>query len=225
MTRDETIATIRRTVDTWTGGKGNADPLVAIAHRESGFNAEAKGDLKRAKAAWQRNKPKFVKWENPYTGDDALWVLSGGLYGLMPANMMQSWDPKADPRLIFDPVISTVLAARLWNRALDLGAKTAVDVRMVWAFGPKGLDIPKTAAQYRSRVDLERARWKKLGLAGDPARDSAEMFGLEAFGTSQQDMQFDLAQKVRGGPIAPTAGGSWLMAIALVAAAIWGMRA
>lgn len=221
---------IRSIVAAWTNGAGNADPLISFAMRESGLTPTAVGDVANGEAAksWKRNKAKFVKAGNPWANKDSLWEASLGLYQHMPSNWINFWDLLADPRVFFDPIISTIVAARMWNRAVQLGAKNVIDVRMYWAFGPQGLKRPKDGPQYQSRIASERARWKKLGLVGDPATIDAKSFRLDAFGTGPQPNQVARVNALRGGTGIPEIpdnqkqSGS-LVALALFAAALWGL--
>jgi hypothetical protein len=221
---------IRSVVAAWTGGVGNADPLISFAMRESGLTPTAVGDVENGEAAksWKRNKAKFVKAANPWAHQDSLWEASLGLYQHMPSNWINFWDLRADPRVFFDPIVSTIVAARMWNRAVSLGAKNVIDVRMYWAFGPQGLKRPKDGPQYQSRIASERSRWKKLGLSGDPATVSAASFRLGAFGTGPQADQNARVAALREGTGIPEIpddqkkSGS-LIVLALFAAALWGL--
>jgi hypothetical protein len=227
--QQKVIDMIRKTVAVWTDGRGNADPLISIAWRESRLTPSAAGDIKNGTAAiaWRRNKAKFVAAKNPWANEDKLWEQSIGLYQLMPANMIDKWHMQADPRILFDPIVATVVAARLWNKTIAMGAKTPVDVRMVWAYGPKGLDFDHASPQYMQRVESEREKWRELGLSGDPARVSAQSFNLASFGAWPQKNQNSIVAQIRGDvgipDYPPAEQPSSLLGLALFIAAIWGL--
>ncbi len=215
------VAIIMQTVEAWTGGRGNAIPLLSMAVRESGLNPEARGDTGidgPAAAAWTRNKASFAG--SRWAGDDARWQASLGLYQLMPANYLQHWDRMADPWSLLDPWIATVVAARGLNRAQALGAKTVLDARMIWAFGPRGLNIPKTDARYTDRLASERARLEKLGADPDLALASIASLGLSEFGRGPQADQEARIAALRSGDQTPRKTRSPLAMLA-IAALIW----
>lgn len=227
-------AIIANVISIWTDGRGVPAPLISIAKRESGLSTSAVGDVSNGTAAksWARNKKRFVAAGNPWTDQDQIWEQSIGLYQMMPANVIDKWDIKSDPRILFDPVITTIVACRLFNRAVDLAQKngnptpTAVDVRMLWAFGPKGLDIAKTDERYLDRVTSERKRWKELGLAGDPASIPAAAFHLESFGTGPQPNQNEISARIRIGtdtPVIPSETKFPIIGLAVFIFAIWGL--
>lgn len=166
---------IIETVAAWTNGQGDPYPLISIADRESAFVNTAVGDESIAADVFARDRDKLAQL-NPWTDDPSLWAGSFGLYQLMAPYEVQRWAVDAHPHVLFNPVIATVVAMRRWNRAINLGAKTPVDVRMVWAYAQSGLDIPHDDPRYTSRVESERKRWKKLGLSGDPATIEAAPF-------------------------------------------------
>jgi hypothetical protein len=176
-----------------TGGTGNPDPLVSIAKRESGFNHLAIGDREIAAKVFERDKDKIEAKGSPWTADPDAWAGSFGLFQLMAPYEVQRWRADAHPSVLFHPVISTILAMRKWNRAIALGARNAVDVRMVWAFGGDGLEIPHDDERYTSRVASERKRWRELKLSGDPL-DPVRPF--EGAGTLQTANQQSQARKV-----------------------------
>jgi len=188
------IAAIIETVRIVTGGTGDADPLISIADRESRFVHQAIGDVAIAAGVFDRDKQKIKDRGSPWTEQPELWAGSFGLFQLMAPYEVQKWAVAAKPNVLFHPVISTITAMRKWNRCIDLGAKTPVDVRMVWAYGGSGLKIPKDDNRYTERVTSERDRWKKLGLAGDPATIPAKRFA--GAGVGPQTGQNELAELI-----------------------------
>jgi hypothetical protein len=116
----------------------------------------------------------------------------------MPANYLDKWDILASPTVLLDPIIATVVAARGLNRAIKLGAKTLIDARMVWAFGPRGLDIPKTSAEYTKRLESEQKRLRSLGFLPTLALAPIESFRLDAFGTGPQIDQVAKSDQIQG---------------------------
>lgn len=223
MSNQQIIATIVATVAAWTGGRGNPGPLLSIAARESAFNPDARGDTGAngaAARAWERERPKFAL--SPWENDNARWQASLGLFQLMPANYLPIWDRMADPWVLLDPVIATVVAARALNRAQRFGADTVLDARMIWAFGPRGVLIPHNDARYISRLASERARLRKLNL--DPALATAPLssLGLEEFGQGPQEGQDERAASIRGVSETPRDPVSPAILIAAIAAA-WGL--
>lgn len=227
-------AIIANVIAIWTDGRGVPAPLISIAKRESNLKPHLVGDVTNGTAAksWARNKRRIAAAGNPWTDQDMVWAQSIGLYQMMPANVIDKWDIKADPKILFDPVLTTIVACRLFNRGVQLAKKngnptpTAVDVRMLWAYGPKGLDIAKTDKRYLQRVTTERRRWKELGLAGDPASIPAESFHLEAFGTGPQPNQNEISARIRSGidtPVIPSETKFPLIGFAAFLFAIWGL--
>lgn len=221
-------ALITRIVSDWTGGTGDARPLISIAMRESGLNPSALGDSGAngpAAKAWKREKPKFVKAGNPWADQDQLWHYSIGLFQAMPANHLPKWDVLADPRVLADVVTATIVAGRQWNRARDLGAKTPVDVRMIWAFGPDGIDIPKNSTRYLDRLRSERKRMADLGFPAALAEAPISSFFLDDFGVGPQHNQEERAAAIRQGvelPDPPTQK-TGIGGLVLFLLAIWGL--
>ena len=222
MTKEDVIATILATVSAWTGGHGNPGPLLSIAARESGFDPDARGDTGEngaAAKAWGREKPKFHG--STWADDDGRWQASLGLYQLMPANYLPIWDRMADPFVLLDPRVATVVAARALNRARRFGAFTVLDARMIWAFGPHGVLIAHNDTRYISRLASERARMRKLGLDPALATASLDSLGLDAFGTGPQEGQEGRVESI-GGAVQPQKSGSPTLALAVLAA-LWGL--
>lgn len=147
--RDAIIATVARFAP-------GADPaaLIRIAERESRLVPTAIGDKTIAFSVYEEQRDALRKMGNPWADVPSRWEGSFGLYQLMAPYMARIWDPKGDPMLLFRPDVATVVAGRLWNRAVALGAKNFVDVRMVWAYGGKrGLEFPKDSEEYQRRLN------------------------------------------------------------------------
>lgn len=180
---------IAKIVADWSGGRGDPRPLVSIAQRESNFTPTAAADVAAATKVWQRLKPQYVAHGNPWTNEDASFGASRGLYQLMVPYQLKRWDWTAHPLTLEHPVIATVVAGRIINNAIALGAKTPVDVRMVWAYGGDGLSIPKTDERYTDRVKKEQDRMESLGFPRDLALAPVASMGYEAFGKEAQTGQ------------------------------------
>lgn len=185
----EAIAAITKAIDLFSPG---ADPagLVSIAKRESAGNPNAIGDETIAPGVYERLRDELREMGNPWADDPSRWGGSFGLFQLMAPYFARLWHPKADPHELFDPLKATVVAGRLWNRAVRLGAKDPVEVRLVWAFGPKGLQHRPGSPEYDDRLASERKRFASLGYPADYATRSAASFGYQGFGTEPDDSQF-----------------------------------
>ena len=140
------------------GGDGRF--LRAIAGRESGLNhaiqhrlpADANGSLK----AWRRNEALFA--ENPWYDQVELWDHGKGLFGMMPANHLQRWDPTAHPDALFNPWVASVAAARLVRSCMRGGAQTWADIDQCWATGKS-----RRTESWGPRRERMMARLSKLG--------------------------------------------------------------
>ena len=176
-------------VSDWTSGRGDPRPLISIAQRESNFVPTAAADITAATKVWQRLKPQYIAHGNPWTDNDAAFGASRGLYQLMVPYQLKRWDWTAHPLALEHPVVATVVAGRIVNNAIALGAKTPVDVRMVWAFGGDGLSIAKTDVRYTDRVKKEQDRMESLGFGRDLALAPIASMGYEAFGKDVQPGQ------------------------------------
>lgn len=192
MTPKEAIAA---TVASW-GGR-NPAALIRIAERESRLTPTARGDAAYAPAAYERVRDDLRKMGNPWADDPSRWSHSFGLYQMMPAYYARLWSPTADPHVLFDPRIATVVAARLWNRALQKGATDFVRVRLFWA-NPSWVNIPSDDSRYQDRLD----KWSIVdGQLNPPVR----YFDYSAFGTGPQQGQESRLPADSGLP--PASGG------------------
>lgn len=227
--------TIIDTVRNWTGGQGDARPLISIADRESAFNPKAEGDMGVAAKVWEREKPRFERAGNPWTHLDREWSASRGLYQLMVPYHMPKWNEQAHPLVFENPIVATIVAARLINTAHRMGAKTPVDVRMIWAFGGDGLRIAHTDPRYVSRLKLETERMTKLGFSPSLATEPISNLRLQAFGTEHQEGQEAkanaLSEVLGFGPIVgqdetiePPTSRSPLVPLLALGAMLWGMH-
>lgn len=182
MTDDEVRDIIRATVQRYSSaGSAGAEMLIRIAERESGLTPTAVGDREIARKVWLRDQEKIRAEGNPWWADGERWAGSFGLYQLMAPYMVRYWDPRADPYVLFDPVVSTIVAMRLANRAWELGARDFVSARIIWAYGPDGLRRhPPGSEQWQRRyedkwsvVSGERnpplPRFAGVGAPGTPA--------------------------------------------------------
>lgn len=196
-TKDSNIRAIAETVNTFSPG-GNPGWLLSFARRESGYNhmarAKSQADATGAEKAWQRNKSQFVAQGNPWISDiEKAWLTSWGLYQLMTPNQLQRWSWTAHPRVLQNPVVATVIAARLFNRAAQRGAKNLCDVREIWATGNL---TGKGGAKYRERCESERNRFALLGLPVDAVDWPLSKWGMGGFGTKDAINQNDLYRVV-----------------------------
>jgi len=232
---------IETIVKAWTNGDGDARPFISIAQRESNFVPTATGDVEVAKKVWTRVKPQYERQDNPFTGLDGAWSASRGLYQLMVPYQLWRWDWRAHPLALENPVVATVVAGRIFNAAQRLGAKTPVDVRMVWAFGGDGLQIPHDDERYIERLTREQDRMEKLGFPRSLALASLPGLGLSAFGVDAQSGQdgkaLALTQSlgfstwpgaddttVPTDDPKPSMDGSGILPLVAIGALIWGMR-
>lgn len=183
-------AAIAVTLKAWAPG---SDPraLQTMSWRESRWSHKAEGDKAAAARAFVKNRHKWVA--NPWVDQPALWAASRGLFQLMVPYHLQRWSRTAHPYALFHPVISTVAAARLWNRAQQMGAKNMADVRIVWAYGR--LRFKPGDPEYDKRVATTRARLGKLGFPESLLYKPIADFGLAPFGRGPQpDQDAKLAQ-------------------------------
>lgn len=200
------LTAIRRTIEEFSPG-GDAAGLHAFAVRESGLNhyvpSRHPADRNGAIKAFARNRQKFADAGNPWVSDPELWYKSLGLFQHMIPNHLQRWDAAAHPNVLRHPVVATVVAARLWNRAVQLGAKNLCDLRSLWARGHLGGD-----PSYAKRCASTRNRLKTLGYPDDTADRSLEGFGLQGFGrapTGDQLAKFQRVAESLGLPTDPAA--------------------
>lgn len=176
MTPQEAILA---TVAAW-GGR-NPAALMAIAKRESAFVATARGDKEAAPRAYLRVVDTLRKMGNPWADDPSRWDASFGLYQMMPAYYARLWDPKADPHVLFDPRIATVVAARLWNKAVAAGATDFVRVRLYWA-NPSLINVGETSDEYQRRLD-------KYSIVDGQMNPPVSRFDYSSFGVGPQPGQ------------------------------------
>lgn len=192
-TKQMNAEAIEKTVAEWTDGRGRTEWFMPTAKRESAFNHRAIGDTKDSlgPAAFRKKQRSLKKWGNPWADRPELWGGSYGLFQLMAPYQVEKWSKRAHPYVLFHPVVATVVASRLFNKAVKLGARNLVDVRMVWGFGPKGLKIPKTDERYLKRVSSTKKRLRSMGYPEELAMAPTANWGLEAFGTGEQPDQLE----------------------------------
>lgn len=193
---------IAATVAAWGGGDPAA--LIRIAERESRLTPTARGDATAAPKAYERERDVLRAAGNPWADDPSRWSHSFGLYQMMPAYHARKWSPLADPHVLFDPRIATVVAGRLWNRAIKAGADDFVRVRLFWA-NPSWVNIPSDDPRYQDRLD----KWSIVnGQLNPPVR----YFDYSSFGTGPQEGQ---EQRLPGGPALTKREASWLQIASL----------
>jgi hypothetical protein len=215
------MSQIADVVSRWTGGQGDPRPLISIAVRESALRPRAAGDFEVARESWEKKRPEYEAAGNPHVGETAMWEASRGLYGLMAPYNVWRWSWTASPAVLHDVEISTVIAARLLNRARKMGAKTVLDARMLWAYGPDGLDISHDDPRYTSRLELERKRMQKLGYPESLATAPIAGLRLDAFGTMEQpDQNAKLADRQGSDTVSPTRPVAGGVGLALVLAVL-----
>lgn len=194
---------IRTVIATLSPGT-SPNVLLSTAKRESAFQADAARINKDGEGeVFLRDREKLKAAGSPYTGDEYFddWAGSFGLFQLMAPYEVQRWRPDAHPRVLFNPVISTILAMRKVNRILNLGANNAVDIRMVWAFGPKGLDIAQDDDRYVQRVASETKRWSDLGLSGSPLDPVRKFANVGTGPNAEQESQLVRLTNILGGKL------------------------
>lgn len=177
-------------------------PLWSIAKRESGadpnvehlLQADRRGSLK----ALERNRDRLFSG-NPHLDQIELWDRGRGPFGMMPANHLHRWDPKASPMVLHDPWIASVIALRLVERMRRSGASTWLEVNEGWASGQplrKSAGATDRAARFRKR--LEADGWGHLA-------DASPVTGT--WGVGPQDDQAarlaSIAARCTGEVIAP----------------------
>lgn len=170
---------------------GPTDPsaLIRIAQRESALTPDAWGDKKYGPGVYQKKRDDLIASGNPWADDPSRWGGSFGLYQMMPAYFLRLWNPKSDPFVLFDPRIATVCAGRLWNRAVQAGARDFVEVRIFWAFG--SLQHRQGSAEYNKRLD----KWSEVdGVMNPPVSH----FDYSGFGTGPQADQIERLNAIGG---------------------------
>jgi hypothetical protein len=160
--------------------------MISVAKRESNFNhlvrAKSEADAKGARRAWERNKQKYVDAGSKHIAEiEQTWLTSWGLYQLMMSNHLQRWGHTAHPRVLTNPIVATVIAGRLFNRAVARGAKNLCDVRQLWATG----NLSK-GPKYEERCASEKARFKALGYPVSLVTMPIRNWGMAGFGTAPQ---------------------------------------
>lgn len=187
-TRECNAKAIRETCRRWAPG---SDPrgLLAFAWRESNWNHMAAGDQAAASRAFSKHKGQRWVQANPWVGDPSLWGASRGLFQMMPVFHLQRWDPSANPLALHHPVIATIAAGRLWNRAVQMGAKNLIDVRIVWGYGQ--LKHRKGSPQWDQRLISTRKRLILLGYPADLAEQPISAWKMSAFARGPQPGQAD----------------------------------
>lgn len=191
QTKRANLRAIGETVN-WFSPGGDWRGLHAIAARESALNhyAAARSPLDRqgARRAWdKRMKAKLAEHGNPYLGpeyqheEQGGWFNSHGLFQLMAPYHVPKWSWTAPPSILLNPVISTVIAARLWNRGRRAGAKNLCELRSFWKYGRMGAD-PDPESRCRNTMD----RLRRLGYSPSLALQPLSSFGLDGFGTDPQ---------------------------------------
>jgi hypothetical protein len=168
----------------------SADPgaLIRIAQRESALKPTAWGDKKYGPGVYAKKRDDLIASGNPWATDPSRWGGSFGLFQMMPAYFLRLWDAKADPFIMFDPRVSTVIAGRLWNRAVQAGARDFVEVRIFWAFG--SLQHRQGSEEYNKRLD----KWSVVdGVMNPPV----SRFNYAGFGTGPTADQIAKVNLVR----------------------------
>lgn len=200
MTTAETRASnrvaIQNTVQAFSPG-GDPRWLFAFAQRESNFahaaRAKSEADASGARKAWIRQRPKYEKHGNPHVDEfENNWLTSWGLLQLMAPYHVQRWSWKAHPAVLINPVINTVIGARLFNRAVQLGAENIVDVRQMWGTGSPNRVEPG----WSKRKASVQKRFASLGLPSDAWDWPLERWGMQGFGLGEQSDQLGKYQGV-----------------------------
>lgn len=197
LTRDLNRRIIKETIEYVSPG-ADASPLLAFALRESNFNhrvdSKNQADIEAGKRAFDRNLARSYS-QNRWRNEPGLWHTSRGLFQFVVANHLLRWDRNADPRVLWHPVVSTIVAARLWNRMVQQGASTVCDMRSGWAGGP---GYWRKDPNYQQRCESLRARLVRMGFDPSLADRDAKSFGYEVFGTGPQPWDAAVVAQVSG---------------------------
>lgn len=185
---------IAETVRRWTGGRGNPAALIAIARRESGLNPRAVGDVQAAARAYERTRDRLRNEGNPWADEPGRWAGSFGLFQLMPAYWLRLSDPKADPHSLFNPEVATIVAARMWNRAVKAGARDFVGVRLYWA-NPSWVRFQPGDVEYDKRLD-------RHAIVDGEMNPPAYAYDYSAFGVGPSENASTPAQSAGISPLA-----------------------
>ncbi len=216
-TRDANRRAIKETVN-WFSPGGDFRGLHVIATRESNLNhyvsAKSQLDRKGARRAWdKRMHARLRDHGNPYLGpeyqheEQGGWWNSYGLFQLMAPYHVPGWSWTAPPAVLLHPIISTVVAARLWNRGVRAGAKNLCELRSFWKYGKLGVDPTPEA-----RCANTRQRIVRMGYPASLADKPLRSFGLQGFGTgptSGQNESFRDVANLLGLPASGAIGPEW----------------
>lgn len=140
---------------------------------------------------------------NQHYGEPERWTTSGlGPFGLNPAYHLAKWDALAEPEVLCDPEVATIVAVRIARRAVDrFGAKSWVEVNAVFAGRFKRV----RDRQGRSRVVIVRHAKKDASFCTLADNwgfhcDDAPKLGTK-LGSSTAAHQTDFATRLRGQPL------------------------
>lgn len=200
-TKRANLRAIQETVK-WFAPGGDWRGLHVFATRESAMNhnavAQHPSDAAGAERAWKaRMRDKYIANGNPYVTTDRMhsnaggWWNSFGLYQMMAPYHVQRWSWQSPPSILFHPVIATVIAARLWNRGVQLGARNLCDLRSFWKYGRLGND-----PDYDKRCASLRERLGRMGYPQSLATKPLASFGLASFGRAPTSGQAEMARDV-----------------------------
>lgn len=107
---------------------------------------------------------------NPYFASHERWMHGLGLLGQIPGWHLSKWDPLAEPEVLCDPVVATIVAIRIARQAQShYGANTYVAINAVYAGRTQKVQLSdgKTVARakfHEGRDQLFVARAKAVGL-------------------------------------------------------------
>lgn len=156
------------------------------------------GDLSSMKLIPLGDGPRNEHYDEPER-----WTTSGlGAFGLNPAYHLVKWDALAEPEVLCDPEVATIVAVRIARRAVDrFGAKSWVEVNAVFAGRFKRV----RDRQGRSRVEIVRNAKKDkafCALADNWGFDCTDAPKLGTkLGSSTAANQTDFATRLRGQPL------------------------
>lgn len=130
---------------------------------------------------------------NPYYPSHERWMHGLGLLGQIPGWHLAKWDPMAEPEVLCDPVVATIVAIRIARQAQShYGATSYIAINAVYAGRTQKVQLgDKTVARAKldeSKDRLFAARAKSVGL--DP-------FGRPQLGTALGSGPVEEQEEVR----------------------------
>lgn len=128
----------------------------------------------------------------------AVHVLGPREYGLGPHGLsvrwqLWRWDRDADPDILRDPVVSTVVVLRLWRHALRIGARSWLDLQRIYA--GRGELVGEREVSKRGAAWCRRLQRRGIDCrARVTAADLGQTLGVTAYPQQREDLDRALAQ-------------------------------